>query len=428
MSARAVAQVLFRRRRMIGAILLAGLAAGVGLAWLRPVAWRAEATLMVEAGRPDAAQALAALLGSRDLHGEVLAGHGAGLYPAMATDDRVAAFARDLAVVADGAVVRVALDGADPAVAVAALAALIDGTRGRNQAVFAPTVEPGGAALREAAAAREALAAFRTQAGVFDAAAERAALLERRARQDGETATAEAEAQAAAERLAVMTARLAETPATIALASESERPQVAEEARTKLFELEAREAELLGKYQESSLFVQNLRAEKRKVQAMLDELQNATRSRVTSGSNPVHQELEKEVHRAEAALSTAKARVKAGQRQLAELDRRLAALGGTARKLAELEAALARAEAKAGGGEPRGPAIDGIGIVQQASAGARPVGPGRLTILAGSAVVGLLLALLAAALAQRWSQCFATPAEVERRLGLPVLTTIPRES
>lgn len=428
MSARAVAHAIFRHHRKMTAIVLTCLAVGATVAWLRPIMWRAEATLMVEATRSEAAPALAALLGSRDLHGELLTRHGAALYPALAPADRVAAFARDLAIASEASVVRVALNGSEPAATAAALAALIDGMRARNQSVFTPAADPDGTAAREAAAAREALAVFQKQAGVFDAAAERAALLDRRAQLDVETAAADAEAQASAERLAVMKSRLAATPATIALASESERSQVAEGARAKLFELETREAELLGKYQESSLFVRNLRAEKRKVQAMLGELQTATQSRVTSGTNPVHQELEKEVNRAEAALSTAKAKAKAGRRQSAELDRRLAALDGTARKLAELQAALARAEARGGGGLPHGPAIDGIGIVQQASAGARPIGPGPLEILAGSSLAGLLLALLAAALAQRWSQRFSTPAEVEKRLGLPVLTTIPRES
>lgn len=427
-SVRTVVHALFRHRRKMAAIVLASLSAGAALAAVRPLQWRAEAALMVEAARPDAAHALAALLDSRDLHHSVVRRHGARLFPAVPEADRVAAFADDLRIAAEASVVRVSLDGRDPAAAAAALAALIDEMRVRNQAVFAPAVQPDGEAAAGEAAAREAVAAFRKRHGVFDAAAERDSLLKRRSQLEAETAAAEAEAQAGGDRLAVLKARLADTPATIALATESERSTVAEEARGKLFELESREAELLGRYQESSVFVQNLRAEKRKVQGMLGDLQNATQSRVTNGTNSVHQELEKEANRAEAALSSAKAKAKAGQRQLAELDRRLDALGGTARRLAELEADLAKAEARSGGGTPHGPAIAGIGVVQQASAAARPLGPDRLAIMAIAALAGMVLALLAALLGQRFSSRFATPAEIERRLGLPVLTTIPRES
>jgi uncharacterized protein involved in exopolysaccharide biosynthesis len=432
-SARIVAHVLFRHRRKMAAMLVASLGAGAALAVLTPVEWRAEAALMVEGARPEPAHALAALLGSRDLHDSVVGRHGERLFPVLAERDRVAAFAADLSIAADGPVVRVSLDGADPAATAAALTALIDEMRVRNQAVFAPVAPADGAAaqeeaVQEEAAARAALAAFRRQFGVFDAAAERESLLKRRSQVEAETAAAEAEAQAGGDRLAVLKARLADTPATIALATENERSKVAEDARGKLFELEAREAELLGRYQDSSAFVQNLRAEKRKVETMLGELQNATQSRVTNGTNPVHQELEKEANRAEAALSSARAKAKAGQRQLAELDRRLEAWGGTARRLAELEAALTRAEARSGGGKPHGPAIDGIGIVQQASVAARPLRPGRLDIMAAAGLTGLVLALLAAVLGQRLSSRFATPAEIERRLGLPVLTSIPRES
>lgn len=428
MSARSVAHALFRRRRLLATVWLASLAAGGGHVLLAAPVWRAEATLMVEAARPDAARALAALLESRDAHRRVVERHGDRLYPALSPADRLAAFAADLTVTPapDAALVRLRLDSGDPVAAAAALAALIDALRDGNQAVFAPAADANGEAAGQAIAAREALAAFRRRHGVFDSASEREALLRRRSDLDGETAAVEAEAAVAADRLAALRARLAATPPTIALATENERPKAAEDARAKLFDLETREAELLSRYQESSVFVQNLQAEKRKVEGLLSELQAITPSRVTNGVNPVHQELEKEVFRTEAALSSAGAKAKAGQRRLAELDRRLEALDANARQLAELEGAVARAEARTGGGQ--GPAVDGIGIVQQASAESRPVGPGPRRVLAAAAAAGFALALLAVLLAQRFSTRLATPAEVERRLGLPVLTTIPRES
>ncbi|MCR6632697.1 MAG: hypothetical protein NVV74_23125 [Magnetospirillum sp.] len=132
--------------------------------------------------------------------------------------------------------------------------------------------------------------------------------------------------------------------------------------------------------------------------------------------------------RTEAALSAAKARAKSAQRQLAELDRRLDVLTGSERNLAELERAVAAAEARLGPNRVPAAAIDGIGIVQSATAGSRPVGPTPAQIVGGAGALGAVLALLLALAAQRWSSRLSSPADVERRLGLPVLTSIPRES
>lgn len=426
MSARAVANALFRHQRKMLVVLLLCLGLGGGMIWLVPVVWRAEATLLVEASRPDGARALAAMLESRDLHRPVLQRLGGQLYPGLPEAARADAFVRDLRIrLTDGiGVVRLSLDGADAALAAQALAGLLDGLAEKNRTVF--NTDTNGDFARQAAEAREKLAAFRDRA---EGLADKAGLVRRRAELDSEAVAAEVEAGALTDRLAVLKARLGVTPATIELSNESERSKVAEEARGKLFELQTRESELLGKYQDGSVFLRNLRNEKRKVEELLGKLETATQSRVTSGTNPVYQDLEKETFRTEAALSSAKARTKSSQRQLAELDRRLDALGRTERIMAELEQSAAAADAQLVARRGMsGAAIEGIGIVESATAGSHPVGPPPRMVMAAATLAGVLLALALAALAQRFSSCLSTPADVERRLGLPVLTTIPRES
>ncbi|HSV28759.1 MAG TPA: hypothetical protein VLL76_04345, partial [Candidatus Omnitrophota bacterium] len=201
-----------------------------------------------------------------------------------------------------------------------------------------------------------------------------------------------------------------------------ERTRVVDEARAKLFELQTKEQELLGKYHEGSVFVQRVQGERRKVQSLLDQMLTTSDTRVTQGTNQVHQEIEKELFRAEAGLTTARSRSKTLARQLADIDRRLETINGAER----LEAAARAAETALG--DHKGSAVDAIGVVQAAAAGSRPVGPGRAGIVAIAAAIGAVLAVALAALAQRLSSRFSTPADVERRLGLPVLTTIPRES
>lgn len=386
MSARGIAHVLFRQKRKIALVMLAALAFGIAVAQSRPPAFRAQATLMAGSDRPDAARALAALFESADLHHAILARLGERLYPTLAPPARPAAFAAALAVTPDSgaSLVRVGFQGRDPKLAAEALSALMAGVEASNRAVFQPEGQPA------------------PETGL-----DRAALVDRRARVETDRIAAEAEAAAQADTLVVLKQRLAATPATIAVSAESERTRVVEEARAKLFELETREQELLGKYQDESAFVRRVRAERKKVEALLGDLMSTSDTRVTQGANPVHQALETEVFRVEAAAAKAASRARALAAQRTEIDAKLQ---------------------KSAGRGGRAAAVEGIGVVQAAFAPPSPVGPGPVAIVGLALVIGLVAALIVAVLAQRFSTRFATPVEVERRLGLPVLTTIPRES
>lgn len=424
MTARAVAQILFRHQRKMLACVVAALAVGGAAAALDEPRYRAEATLLAGSGD---SRALAALFESRDLHGQVLDDLGERLYPALAADLRGGAFASDLRVrPADGApLVRLALDGPDPHDAARALAVLVAAVRARNEQVFAVAGE-GGEDLAEEA--RADLAALRKRLGVFDLAAERENLLGRRAQIQAQAEAAQAEAQSLGDTLTLLKARLATTPRTIELTSESERSRVVEEARAKLFELETREQELLGKYQENSVFVQRVRAESNTARRLLERLMDTSDTKITTGANQVYQHLETELVRIEAQWATAHSRSGTLARQLEDIDARLVSLAENARHMAELERRSGEAERALAGAQAGRSAIDGIGIVQSAAARTQAVGPGPLGILALAALAGLVLAVIVAALAQRLSDRFTTPAEIESRLGLKVLTSIPRES
>ncbi|MGE5504532.1 MAG: hypothetical protein ACM31L_08930 [Actinomycetota bacterium] len=376
MSARGLAHAVFRHGRLFVAVLVLALAGGGALA-LRPPAWRAEAGVTVDGN----AEALAAVLASRDLHRAVL--ERVALYPGLSEDEAVAAFGRDLELRprADAGVVWLALSGPDPRTTAAALAALIDQARAGS----------------DAAPRRQRL----------DPAGERQVLAARRAEAEGQAASAEARAAELADRLTALKARLAATPPTLQLSSESDRSHVIDQAKAKLFELSTREQELLGKYQDGSITVRNLRAEKAKVEELLKGLEAPVEGRVTNGPNPLYQDIEKDVVRAEADLTAARARGKALARQIADIDHRLDALAA--------EAASTR------------PQVPALGMLEHAQVAARPLGPRPAALMAAAGAIGLVLALLAALAAERLSGRFATPADVERRLGLKVLSSLPRE-
>jgi uncharacterized protein involved in exopolysaccharide biosynthesis len=397
MTGRAVAHVVFRHLRLVLAVLALALALGGGWIAAHPRPYRAEAVLMVDGRQAGAAPALAALLASRDRHRPVVERFGARLLPGVPEGERVEAFGRALRVAPSAAgTVRLTLDGADGAVAAQALAMLIERAR----------AAPGD----DAAATR--LAAYRRKSGRADPAAEREDLAHLRARLDAESTAAEAEAAIQADRAAVLEAQLAKVPATIQIASDAERSRVLEEARSKRFELETRERELLAKYQPSSPLVQAVEDEKRQVDLSLRQYESPQTARVQNGVNPVHQGVERDLLAAQAAQAAARSKAKALARQKAEVDHRL----DTA---LDAEQELERAGAA--------PALPAMGVVDSAQAVARPVGPPPLAVLGAALGLGLAAALAAAGLAQRFSSRLATPAETERRLGLAVLTSIPRE-
>ncbi|CAA7612731.1 hypothetical protein [Magnetospirillum sp. UT-4] len=349
MSARGLAHLLFRRRRLMAAAMTLSLALGGAAALLLPERWRAEAVLLAEPGR---AGAVAAALAAR----------GPGPSLSVAVDE-------------PAAVVRLALSAASPAAAEAALAALVAGLsddRGGDTASRLETLR------RQQHLAAEAAAAGR-------------------------------EAAVLADTLQVLRARLAKTPPTIALASRVERPEAAGEAEKRLFELQAREAELLGNYREDSAFVRNVREERGRVEALIAGLAQPVAGSVTSGPNPVHQQLEGEVVRTETALARASARER-------DAKRLLAAAGPV------LDPAALAADAE----RQSAPSAGAVAVLQPARAAAQP-GLSQGAVMGWAAAAGTVLALAAAGLAQALSSRFATPAEVERRLGLVVLTSLPRE-
>ncbi|MBI2236658.1 MAG: hypothetical protein HYU60_06890 [Magnetospirillum sp.] len=369
MSARAVAHVLFRHYRPMLAVFLLCLALGGGAA-LRPPSWRAEAVVRAEA-----------------VHAEGIAVETLG-------DGRL----------------RLSVARADGPAALAGLVAVLE-------ALQAPAPDdPATAALaRQAAEARQKVEAWRHRNGTSDAAAD----LRRRAELEGEATAAEAEAAALADKLAMLKARLATTPATIQLSSDRERSRVIDEAKAKLFEMQTREQELLGKYQPTSPLVQNLQAERRRVEELLKGLDTPVEARVRSGANEVYQDLEKEAFRTEAALTAARGRGKALTRQMAELDRRMESAGGGGRLdrvATDLETRLAARRA----------ALHPAPVAVVEPPRLVPPPP-RSAALAAGLAAGLLLGLAAAFAADRLSTRFATPADVERRLGLPVLTVLSRE-
>ena len=243
-------------------------------------------------------------------------------------------------------------------------------------------------------------------------------------------AAAEAEVQRLKEKLAGL-------PPTQVLGRAKVRNEAADNLRGQLFSLQMLELELRLKYAERHPDVQRARQQ---VAAAKDLLrQEEVREQITEGPSRIHEETQLAVLRQGPLLASLRAKADTLRAQLGEQRGYLKALNENSLRLARLERDFALQEAsyrryaenleqaqidsalEAG-------RMSNISIVQPATHDLKPVRP-RLLLNFG---LGLVLAVCAslglAFVAERLDPSVKTPEDVEQRLGLAVLASVPRLS
>jgi uncharacterized protein involved in exopolysaccharide biosynthesis len=335
---------------------------------------------------------------------------------------------------------QVAFTHRDPDMAARVLSTLVDAYLARRAEVFA------------SATAGTAEAEFKSRKQQLDAVESRIAQLKetRRIRAFGEEqslllaqrnaielklAEANLSLSQSSSRAAALRDSLAGTLGDVTLSSETQRSDAAESARRTLLDLRLKERELTSKFAETNPAVLDVRADIRRTEEFLRELERNPVRTLKTGRNPTRDVAESELLRTQAEQRQASAATANLQRQRAELDRRLAALADSERELLGLERERRIAEqnyeaaAKRLRDESALEALDrkrrsNVSIVQP------PVAPLQGSsiapiILAVGTVLSLCAALLVAFLSALWRDSFLSPEQVERELGLPVLAAIP---
>jgi uncharacterized protein involved in exopolysaccharide biosynthesis len=223
----------------------------------------------------------------------------------------------------------------------------------------------------------------------------------------------------------------------VTLSSETQRSEAAEGARRTLLDLRLKERDLSSKFAETHPLVLDVRADLRRTEEFLKELErNPVRTQKT-GRNPTRDVAESELLRAQAEQRQAQSGVAQLLSLLAQIEQRLGAFADSERELISLERDRRLAEqnyeaaAKRLRDERALQDLDrkrrsNVSIVQP------PVVPTQATsiaplILAVGTVLSLCGALLVAFLSALWRDSFSTPQEVERALRIPVLASIPKQ-
>lgn len=216
--------------------------------------------------------------------------------------------------------------------------------------------------------------------------------------------------------------------------------------QSKLLDLKLKETDLLTKYTPNNLLVVNARKQIKMLQSRLDKLGKTSGVADSSATadNPfgpsLYDEVQKEKVTTAADLQSAKSTVSALEQQKAELQKKIATLNPLQSRWRQLQRNLDmnnkyyqlylnKVEQNRISQDMDRHDMTSIEVIQPAVAPAIPsnLGKGLKFFIAAGTVGGIGLGVGLALLLNLLGQGLTTPAEAEKKLGLPVLTTIPFE-
>jgi len=392
------------------------------------------------------------ILNNRELIEKVITAMGVGtIYPPLASDPparmtpleaAVLQFSKNLTVeaVTKSNVINVSFQHPDPAVAAKALTFLIDFYKEKHLEVFS---NPQSSFLEKQLTeyqqrlkeSENAFEAFKQKNQVYSLEEQRSLLLKQQIDLDTALKNTKNRIDELQKKVASYREQLRGIAQNKARYTQTERDKIVVEAQTQLLSLQLKERELLAKnYREDSRFVGNVRKEIQFVKDFL-KAQEEEIGRKMQTSNPVYQEIEKEMLKAEADLTSQRAGSVTLTQQIAQLDREIQAFDQKGNELRNLQRELATNEKNyqtyVGKLEEARISdalnyqkIANISVIQAPATPQQPVKSKKLLNIILGVLLGAVAGLGYAFFSEYTSQSFSTPEQVERRLGLPVLTSI----
>jgi capsular exopolysaccharide synthesis family protein len=246
----------------------------------------------------------------------------------------------------------------------------------------------------------------------------------------------DAEMMASRNKIKAIQQLLLETPKNMVMGNTKGFPNLAADGmRQKLYELQLKEQDLRSKYTDKNYLVQEVQRQIRQAESLLKQ-ETSTRDQVTQGINPVFQQLKLTMADEEskvAALSAKKdslgvhlattmGEVKSlnkNEVQIARLQREKDILEANYRKYSE-KMEQARIDKSLDMEK-----ISNISVTQAATRPIKPIRPRKGLNLALGVILGGLGAVGLALMAEHNDHSLKGPEDVEKRLRVPLLATIP---
>jgi len=338
-------------------------------------------------------------------------------------------------------VIQISFQHKDPPIAAKAVNLLVEFLKEKHLQVYS---DPKSSFLEQQLAAYEQrlkesqnqLEVFKQKYRVFSLEEQRTLLLKQRTELDTTLKTAQNQVRELQKRLSTLKNQMRTVSKDVPLFTETERYKIIDDAKTQLLTLQLKEQQLLQKYNENTPLVVNVRKEINIVQDFIKKQEEDLKGKVRTGQNIVYQDLEREMIKTGADLSSQEAKSATLQGQIAQLDIEIRTLDLRENELQNLKRELAanernyktyleKVEEALISDDLNRLKMTNISVIQAASVPAKPIKPKKKLNIALAIIFGAVSGLGLAFISEYKNQGLSTPESAERRLGLPVLGTVP---
>lgn len=336
-------------------------------------------------------------------------------------------------------VITVSFQHSDPKIAAQAVNILIDAFKEKHLALHSdPQSSFVGTQLHsfqeKLRQTERTLKDFQQQHGVYSLEEQRSLLLNQRVNLDTSYKATRNSISELRNKIAVLRGQKNYLAQNSARYTNTERDRIVVDAQSKLLELQLKEQELRRKYTENNQLVVAARREIEMVNQFLREQERGIAGKVKT-SNPVYQNVEIELFRAEGELNANVAKAAALSTQLKQVDAEIARLDLSENRVntlkREIEINEKNYKAYADMHEETRVAeamnrlkLSNVSVIQAASVPTSPIKPNYKMNLVLGLLLGTVLSLTIAYISESMTQTFTDPESVERYLALPVLLSI----
>lgn len=276
---------------------------------------------------------------------------------------------------------------------------------------------------------------FKKRHGLSSLKDEKQLLLEQRRDLDSSLKAAHNQKEGLLSKVESLRKQIAGVPRQISLASVAERQGVIDGLKSNLLDLRLKEQNLSTKFKDTSRLVIDIRNEITTVEKFLREQESSLTDKVTTGKNPVYQELEIGILRTDSELSSLTTQIEEIKNQVKQLDLKLAKLDQLEREFGVLQLRvdsdqsnyrmyLAKVEEAEVSEKMDQLKMANLRVIQPAAIPVKPVKPKKaLSILLGT-IVGAVGGITSAFLSAYLQEGYSRPEEASQELGLPILASI----
>ena len=280
---------------------------------------------------------------------------------------------------------------------------------------------------------------FKQEHGVSSLVTEQTLLLEQRRNLDRSLKEIQNKKQGLASKLSSLKVQIAQVSERVSLASVSGRQNVIDEAKANLLELRLQEQKLSTRYRDSSRRLTDIRDEITMVKIFIQQQESTLTDKVTTGKNPVYEQLEIETHSTQSELRSLATQEQQVQQQLKELSGKLITFDQLEGQLEKLQLKTdsdqknyilyrKRLEEVRISKEMDQLKMANISIIQPATIPSHPIRPKKMLNILLGMILGLAAGVTLAFLAEYLAGGYTRPEYISRDLGLPVLASITNKN